>query len=125
MPECSKLRLLCKLSGIARRMRLALLEEVSDMVEPFWKTVPFDEMTNAQWESLCDGCGKCCLVKLQDADTEEIFFTDVVCHLLDVETRKCTQYAKRRALVPTCVKLTPENLDELFYAAQLRLSTAG
>ena len=59
-------------------MRLALLGEVSDMVEPFWKTVPLDEMTNAQWESLCDGCGKCCLVKLQDADTEEIFFTDVV-----------------------------------------------
>ena len=65
------------------------------MAEPFWKTVPFDEMTNAQWESLCDGCGKCCLIKLQDADTEEIFFTDVVCHLLDVETRQCTQYAKR------------------------------
>ena len=65
------------------------------MAEPFWKTVPFDEMTNAQWESLCDGCGKCCLIKLQDADTEEIIFTDVVCHLLDVETRQCTQYAKR------------------------------
>ena len=83
------------------------------MAEPFWKTVPFDEMTNAQWESLCDGCGKCCLIKLQDADTEEIIFTDVVCHLLDVETRQCTQYAKRCVLVPTCVKLTPENLDEL------------
>jgi len=94
-------------------MRLAFLEEVFDMAEPFWKTVPFDEMTNAQWESLCDGCGKCCLIKLQDADTEEIVFTDVVCRLLDVETRQCKQYAKRCALVPTCVKLTPENLDEL------------
>ena len=66
-------------------MRLAFLEEVFDMAEPFWKTVPFDEMTNAQWESLCDGCGKCCLIKLQDADTEEIVFTDVVYHLLDVD----------------------------------------
>jgi uncharacterized cysteine cluster protein YcgN (CxxCxxCC family) len=94
-------------------MRLAFQEKEFAMAEPFWKTVPLNEMTDTQWESLCDGCGKCCLIKLQDADTEEIVFTDIVCHLLDMNTRQCTQYAKRCVLVSTCVKLTSDNLDDL------------
>ena len=80
---------------------------------PFWRTTPLHRMTPDQWESLCDGCGKCCLIKLQDTDTDEIVFTDIVCHLLDTQTRQCTQYAKRCALVPTCIKLTTDNLGEL------------
>ena len=71
------------------------------MAEPFWKTVPFGEMTNAQWESLCDGCGKCCLIKLQDADTEEIVFTDVVCHFQTrfIRVHKMALFRLRRRIL--------------------------
>ena len=58
--------------------------------KPFWQTVPLAEMDDAQWEALCDGCAKCCLVKLQDEDTDEIVFTDIVCNLLDQENCRCT-----------------------------------
>ena len=81
--------------------------------KPFWQTVPLAEMTQAQWESLCDGCAKCCLVKLQDEDTDEIVFTDIVCNLLDQESCQCTHYAERTKLVPDCVKLTKDNLDKI------------
>ena len=85
------------------------------MTNPFWKTVPLQDMSAAQWEALCDGCAKCCLIKLQDQDTQDIVFTDVVCHLLDTQTRQCTKYDQRCTLVPTCVKLTPENLDDIAF----------
>lgn len=81
--------------------------------KPFWQTVPLAEMTQSQWEAICDGCAKCCLVKLQDEDTDEIVFTDIVCNLLDQESCRCTQYATRTKLVPDCVKLTKENLDKI------------
>jgi uncharacterized cysteine cluster protein YcgN (CxxCxxCC family) len=81
--------------------------------KPFWQTVPLAEMTQSQWEAICDGCAKCCLVKLQDEDTDEIVFTDIVCNLLDQESCRCTQYAARTKLVPDCVKLTKENLDKI------------
>lgn len=71
------------------------------------------EMTPAQWESLCDGCGRCCLNKLEDADTGEIFYTDVACALLDLETCRCGNYENRAALVPDCVILTPNKVEEL------------
>lgn len=79
----------------------------------FWETTPLEEMTDAQWESLCDGCGQCCLFKLEDADTGEYALTDVACRYLDHDTCRCSDYANRRRNVPDCVKVTPRNIREL------------
>ncbi len=79
----------------------------------FWKTKALDEMTTQEWESLCDGCGQCCLVKLEDTESSEIYYTDVVCHLLDQETCQCGDYQNRCIRVPDCVKLTVDNLNDL------------
>ena len=81
--------------------------------KPFWQTVKLTDMTAAQWEAVCDGCAKCCLVKLQDEDSGEIVFTDIVCNLLDQQTCRCTHYQERTKLVPDCVKLTKDNLDKI------------
>ncbi len=70
-------------------------------------------MNEEEWESLCDGCGQCCLVKLEDAENGEIFYTDVACYLLNQDTCTCGDYPQRCSLVPECVKLTPANLEEL------------
>ena len=80
---------------------------------PFWKTTPLDRMTPEQWESLCDGCGRCCLHKLRDEDTDALSFTDVSCRLLDTNTCRCRKYETRRDWVPDCVSLTPESLREI------------
>jgi uncharacterized cysteine cluster protein YcgN (CxxCxxCC family) len=80
------------------------------MGKPFWKTKTLEEMTAAEWESLCDGCGKCCLSKLEDEDTGEIYWTTVACHLLHVGTCRCKDYEHRKSLVPDCVQLTPEHV---------------
>ena len=79
----------------------------------FWKTTPLEKLNKEQWESLCDGCGKCCVLKLEDADTGEIHYTDVGCKLLDCQTAKCTKYIERKQYVPDCVLLTPNNLSQL------------
>ncbi|HVZ98785.1 MAG TPA: YcgN family cysteine cluster protein [Caulobacterales bacterium] len=81
--------------------------------QPFWKTKSLAEMNDAEWESLCDGCGKCCLVGLEDEDTGEIYLTDVACKLFDSGACRCGDYANRQKLVHDCVKLTPENVPEL------------
>ncbi len=81
----------------------------------FWETVPLQSMTGPEWEALCDGCGKCCLNKLEDEDTGEVEFTRVACRLLDNETCRCGQYDIRKTLVPECVVLTPETLPGAAY----------
>ena len=82
---------------------------------PFWKTKTLGEMTEAEWESLCDGCGKCCLAGIEDEDTGEIFLTDVACKLFDSGLCRCSDYPNRQKLVSDCVKLTPENVPELYW----------
>lgn len=79
----------------------------------FWRTKRLGEMTQPEWESLCDGCGRCCLNKLIDEDTSRTVFTDVGCKLLDGETCRCTDYAHRQAKVKDCVRLTPRNVRRL------------
>ena len=81
--------------------------------KPFWQTVKLADMTAAQWEAVCDGCAKCCLVKLQDDDSGEIVFTDIVCNLLDQQSCRCAHYEERTKLVPDCVKLSKDNLDKI------------
>ncbi len=74
----------------------------------FWDK-PLDQLDRAQWEALCDGCGQCCLHKVEDEDTGEIYHTNVACKLLDIKTARCTDYRHRRAFVPDCTRLTPRN----------------
>ncbi len=78
--------------------------------QPFWQVKPLGDMTSAEWESLCDGCGRCCLNKLENEDTGEIFHTDVACRLLDPETCRCASYEDRKRYVPDCQILTHQNL---------------
>ena len=80
--------------------------------KPFWKTKPLAEMSQKEWESLCDGCGKCCLIKLEDAETKELFYTDVACHLLDANTCQCKDYANRRKFVDDCLQLEVNDVEE-------------
>ena len=79
----------------------------------FWKTKTLEEMSSAEWESLCDGCARCCLEKLEDEDTGKIYFTHVSCKLLDAGLCACKDYANRSDLVPDCVRLTPANVRTL------------
>jgi uncharacterized cysteine cluster protein YcgN (CxxCxxCC family) len=95
---------------------------------PFWERLTLREMNAEQWEALCDGCGKCCLEKLQDRRTGEIDFTNVACRLLDTETCRCTRYAERRRYVPNCERLTAANVagfDWLPASCAYRLLSEG
>jgi len=80
---------------------------------PFWRVKTLEQMTRDEWESLCDGCARCCLVKLEDVDSGEIHFTDIGCKLLDAKTCRCRDYRRRQSRVPDCVKLTPETVRSL------------
>ena len=80
---------------------------------PFWKTKTLAELTPAEWEALCDGCGWCCLFKLEDEDTREVFYTHVACRLLDLKTCRCMGYDNRLQVVPTCIQINAENIPQL------------
>ncbi|KZW99618.1 hypothetical protein JL49_16245 [Pseudoalteromonas luteoviolacea] len=94
----------------------------------FWKSKSLEEMTTAEWESICDGCAKCCLHSFIDSDEEEDFestdflregeellYTDVICQYSDINTGGCTRYNERQTLVPSCVQLTKDNLKDIFF----------
>ena len=81
--------------------------------EPFWRRKSLSEMTVPEWESLCDGCGLCCLVRFEEEDTGDIIPTRVHCQLFDAHVCACTDYADRQKTVPDCVKLTPHNIEKL------------
>lgn len=77
-----------------------------------------NEYTQEEWENICNHCGKCCLLKLQNEDTGEIYYTDVVCRYYDQEQSRCSIYEKRCEIVPECLKLTPENIDKIEWMPQ-------
>ncbi len=81
----------------------------------FWERKPLRKMNQREWEALCDGCGKCCLNKLEDEDSGEVALTCVACRLLDDESCRCTQYDIRHQFVPECIVMTPDNIDEHAY----------
>ena len=79
---------------------------------PFWETKTLAEMSGEEWESLCDGCARCCTLKLDD-EAGNVFFTNVVCELLDKEACRCKHYPERHALVPDCVEMDADNVAKL------------
>jgi hypothetical protein len=86
---------------------------MADETLPFWKSKKLDEMSLQEWDSLCDGCAKCCLHKLEDQDSGDLAYTDVACHLLDIGACLCRNYAERTFVVPDCIELMPTNLSVL------------
>lgn len=94
----------------------------------FWREKPMAAMTAIEWEQLCDGCGLCCQIRVEDEDTGEIALTDAACRLLDLCTHRCSDYANRQRRVQDCVKVTPENvrgLDWLPHSCAYRLVAFG
>lgn len=81
----------------------------------FWEKYPMDRLSQVEWEALCDGCGKCCLNKLEDEETGEVALTRIACRLLDDSSCLCGQYATRHQFVPECIVLTPKNMDKNAY----------
>lgn len=79
----------------------------------FWQLKTLEQMSTQEWESLCDGCGKCCLVKLEDYDSGEIFHTNVTCELLNTESCRCMDYAGRHGIVDDCIQLDRKNIESL------------
>lgn len=79
----------------------------------FWKNYSLEQLNPAEWEALCDGCGSCCLIKLEDEESNEVAYTKVACKLLDCSTGHCSDYADRLNYVPDCIQLTPEKLQHI------------
>jgi len=86
---------------------------LSEDSRPFWETKTLDEMSTAEWESLCDGCGRCCLLKVEDEDTGDIYLTGLACKLLDLDSCRCRSYEDRHRLVPDCISLTTAAVSRL------------
>lgn len=86
---------------------------MTDTRTPFWKNKTLAEMTPAEWESLCDGCGRCCLLKLEDEDTNALYYTNIACHLLDDESCRCSDYANRVQRIPECLVIQHDNPEHM------------
>lgn len=85
------------------------------MKNKFWKLKSLEEFSLSEWESICDGCSRCCLHKMEDETTGMLYYTRVVCRYMAMDTCRCTVYKHRSELVPTCVRLTPGNLKDIYY----------
>lgn len=94
---------------------MKLKPRIIDQSQQFWQQKSLRELNKEEWESLCDGCAKCCLIKLQDEDTDEVAYTNVACQYMDYNNCQCTEYQERNTLVPNCVWLKPEMVDEFFW----------
>ncbi len=91
------------------------MPSVADLKTRFWEQKPLEAMNAAEWEALCDGCARCCLYKLEDEESREVFYTQVVCRYLEQETCRCGEYADRHRLQPDCVVLTRKAVDDFFW----------
>ena len=84
-------------------------------MDRFWEKITLNDMSQQQWESLCDGCGKCCLHKLEDEESGEVYVCNVACRLLDIDSCQCSDYAHRKEKVPDCSVLTPARITEFHW----------
>lgn len=84
----------------------------------FWEEKPFAELGREEWESLCDGCARCCLIKLEDEEDGALYTTSLVCRYLNIDSCQCGCYRERSVLVPECLQVTPENADKLAWMPQ-------
>ena len=91
----------------------AAIGDLAVTSSPFWLTKSLQAMSRDEWESLCDGCGQCCLLKVEDEDTGKIFLTELCCRLLDLRTCRCRDYGNRHASVPDCIVISPNNTVQL------------
>ncbi len=84
----------------------------------FWEQFPLEQLATEEWEALCDGCARCCLQKLEDEESGEVFYTAIACHLLDLEQCRCSDYPNRSRNVPNCVQLTPDKTEAFHWLPQ-------
>lgn len=90
-----------------------MVDDSDNRTPPFWLSKPMHLMSKSEWESLCDGCGRCCMVKLENSATGEVIDTEIACRLLDLHTCRCTNYPQRQSKVPGCLQLTPDLVPRL------------